>query len=35
VRVPLDSILTFRIEHNMIVGNQVPDPGVPLYASRH
>jgi hypothetical protein len=35
VRVPLDTVLTFRIEHNMIVGIQVPDPGVPLYARRH
>jgi hypothetical protein len=35
VKVPLDTILTFRIEHNMIVGVQVPDPGVPLYARRH
>jgi hypothetical protein len=32
VRVPLDSVLTFRIDHNMIVGVQVPDPGVALYA---
>jgi|SRR5579863_459204 len=32
VRVPPDSALTFRIEHSMIVGLQVPDPGVSLYA---
>jgi hypothetical protein len=33
VRVPPDTLLTFRIEHNMIVGLQVPDPGNSLYAS--
>jgi hypothetical protein len=35
VRVPLDTLLTFRIEHNMIAGLQVPDPGVPLYARQN
>src|ERR1700733_1972717 len=34
VRVPLDTVLTFRIEHNMVVGHQVSDPGVAVY-SRH
>jgi hypothetical protein len=35
VKVPLDTVLTFRIEHNMIVGVQVSDPGVPLYAKQN
>jgi hypothetical protein len=35
VRVPRDSVLTFRIEHTMIAGLQVGDPGEPLYARKN
>jgi hypothetical protein len=32
VKVPHDSVLTFRIDRLMTVGSLVPDPGVSLYA---
>jgi len=35
VRVPSDTLLTFRIDHAMIVGIQIHDPGEPLYARQN
>ncbi len=35
VRVPSGTVLTFRIEHTMIVGIQVHDPGESLYARQN
>ncbi|HEY1755585.1 MAG TPA: hypothetical protein VGG72_09340 [Bryobacteraceae bacterium] len=35
VSVPCDSVLTFRIEHAMIVGLILHDPGEPLYARQN
>ena len=35
IRVPADSLVTFRIDHALIVGIQVYDPGEPLYARQN
>jgi hypothetical protein len=35
ISVPCDSVLTFRIEHTMIVGIRIQDPGEPLYARQN
>jgi hypothetical protein len=35
IRVPADSVVTFRIDHALIVGVQFHEPGEPLYARQN